>query len=107
VTPSWNQFPPYFPQVLPSYLSTEELVLSGKKYLWLTASNIIINTISSNHKPPNSIISATSKTINSLLFMTQGVNGYTTLSLFCGDTVMYPTNRPNIQMLVRQIEELG
>jgi hypothetical protein len=45
VTPSWNQFPPYFPQVLPSYLSTEELVLSGKKYLWLTARNTIINTI--------------------------------------------------------------
>jgi hypothetical protein len=62
---------------------------------------------SSNHKPPNLIISATSKTIDSLLFMTQGVNGYTPLSLFCGDTVMYPANRPNIQTLVRQIEELG
>ncbi len=39
--------------------------------------------------------------------MTQGVNGYTTLSLFCGDTVTYPTNHPSIQTLICQIEELG
>jgi hypothetical protein len=55
-------------------------------------------------QPPISTISAT--TYSETLLITSTPSSHT-LHLFCGDTVTFPTKRPSIRTLVRQIKGLG